>query len=115
MSSSVTIRAALDEVRRKIAAASKGRAVRLVAVSKTVEAARVNEAVAAGQLLFGENYAQELRDKTPLVVGAEWHFIGPLQRNKVKYVVGVAAMIHGIDSLALGQAVAAQAAKLGIV
>ena len=111
----MTIADALQDTHQKIADAAHGRTVRLVAVSKTVEAARVNEARAAGQLDFGENYAQELRDKAPLVVGAKWHFIGPLQRNKVKYVVGVASLIHGIDSLSLGLEVASRAKKIGLV
>ena len=111
----MSIADAIVEIRQKITAAAQGRRVELVAVSKTVEAARVNEARAAGQLVFGENYAQELRDKAPLVKGAQWHFIGPLQRNKVKYVVGVASLVHGIDSLQLGMEVASRAAKLGLV
>jgi PLP dependent protein len=49
------------------------------------------------------------------VAGATWHYIGPLQRNKVKYVVGVAALIHSVDSLALLDEIAARAEKLGVV
>jgi pyridoxal phosphate enzyme (YggS family) len=89
--------------------------VTLLAVSKTMPAERVREAIAAGQELFGENYAQELRDKAREVTGARWHFIGPLQRNKVKYVVGVAELIHSVDSIALLDEIAARADKLGIV
>lgn len=78
--------------------------VTLVAVSKTRPAADVVEALAAGQVDFGENYAQELRDKADEVgAGPRWHFIGGLQRNKVKYVVGRAALIHDVDSLALAE------------
>lgn len=78
--------------------------VRLVAVSKTRPADDVRVAMAAGQTLFGENYAQELRDKADeLGPGPEWHFIGSLQRNKVKYVVGRASLIHDVDSLALAE------------
>lgn len=78
--------------------------VRLVAVSKTRPAADVRTAMAAGQRIFGENYAQELRDKAEEVgPGPEWHFIGSLQRNKVKYVVGRAALVHDVDSLALAE------------
>ncbi len=78
--------------------------VTLVAVSKTRPAAEVREALAAGQLAFGENYAQELRDKADEVgAGPEWHFIGSLQRNKVKYVVGRARLVHDVDSLALAE------------
>ena len=69
----------------------------------------------AGHDLFGENYAQELRDKAREVAGARWHFIGPLQRNKVKYVVGVAELIHSVDSPSLLDEIAARADKLGVV
>lgn len=76
----------------------------LIAVSKTRPAADVREALAAGQLDFGENYAQELRDKAEEVgAGPRWHFIGSLQRNKVKYVVGRASLVHDVDSLALAE------------
>ena len=77
---------------------------RLIAVSKTRPAAEVREALAAGQVDFGENYAQELRDKADEVgPGPVWHFIGGLQRNKVKLVVGRAALIHDVDTLALAE------------
>jgi hypothetical protein len=89
--------------------------VTLIAVSKMVPVERVREALAVGQEAFGENYAQELRDKARLVNGARWHFIGPLQRNKIKYVVGVAELIHSIDSPSLVDEVAARADKLGVV
>ncbi len=107
-------------VREELAAAARaaGRdpaAITLLAVSKTVPAERVREAMRAGLDLFGENYAQELRDKARLVEGARWHFIGPLQRNKVKYVVGVAELIHSVDSPALLDEIAARADKLGVV
>ncbi len=110
----------LRHVGDKIAAAARaaGRdpaSVTLVAVSKTVPAERVREAMRAGQDLFGENYAQELRDKAREVEGARWHFIGPLQRNKVKYVVGVAELIHSVDSPSLLDEIAAQAMKRGVV
>ena len=65
--------------------------------------------VAFGQMLFGENRAQSLRDKHDATIAtcpnAEWHFIGHLQKNKVKYVVGRAKMIHSIDSIELARAV----------
>lgn len=77
--------------------------VTLVAVSKTRPAAEIQEAMAAGQLDFGENYAQELRDKADVVPGARWHFIGALQRNKVKYVVGRTVLIHDVDSVELAE------------
>jgi pyridoxal phosphate enzyme (YggS family) len=110
----------LARVRADIAAAAEraGRApseVVLLAVSKMVAAERVAEALALGQTTFGENYAQELRDKARAIPGARWHYIGPLQRNKVKYIVGVAELIHSIDSLPLLDEVAARAHKLGVV
>jgi PLP dependent protein len=110
----------LDHVGQQIAAAARaaGRdpaSVTLVAVSKTVPAERVREAIRAGHNLFGENYAQELRDKAREAEGARWHFIGPLQRNKVKYVVGVAELIHSVDSPSLLDEIAARADKIGVV
>lgn len=116
----MTVAENLAEVRTEIARAARaaGRdpaAVTLVAVSKTVPAERLRAAMAAGHDLFGENYAQELRDKARELRGARWHFIGPLQRNKVKYVVGVAELIHSVDSPALVDEIAARADKLGLV
>ena len=110
----------LKHVGERIGAAARaaGRdptAVTLVAVSKTVPAERVREAMRAGHDLFGENYAQELRDKAREVAGARWHFLGPLQRNKVKYVVGVAELIHSVDSPSLLDEIAARADKIGVV
>ena len=76
---------------------------------------RIREALAAGQEDLGENYAQELRDKAVHLPEARWHFIGPLQRNKVKYVVGAAELIHGVDGEALGAAIDARALPAGLV
>jgi pyridoxal phosphate enzyme (YggS family) len=101
------IAANLAAVRERIAAAARaaGRApdsVRLLAVSKKMPAGDVRAAIAAGQRAFGENYAQELRDKSTLLAAdttpPEWHFIGPLQSNKVKYVAGKVALVHSVDS-----------------
>lgn len=77
--------------------------VTLIAVSKTMPAEDVAAAVSAGQRDFGENYAQELRDKRLALAGIRprWHFIGPLQSNKVKYVAGGVALIHSLDTLQL--------------
>jgi hypothetical protein len=110
----------LARVRARIAAAAAaaGRApesVRLLAVSKKMPADDVRAAIAAGQRSFGENYAQELRDKSALLAGdstlstpPEWHFIGPLQSNKVKYVAGRVALVHSVDSAALLDAIEAR-------
>jgi PLP dependent protein len=115
----MSIAAQLGEVRARIAAACARAhrdpaSVTLVAVSKTVDPARCREAVAAGQLILGENYAQELRDKSREVEGARWHYIGPLQRNKVKYVVGVAELIQSVDRADILAEIASRAAKLSI-
>lgn len=104
-----TIADRLAAVRAEIAAAcaAAGRPperVRLVAVSKTRPVEELAAAHAAGQVDFGENYAQELRDKADALGPAyTWHFIGSLQRNKVKYVVGRAALVHDVDSLPLAE------------
>lgn len=97
-----------------VAAGRDRKSVELIAVSKTVPASEIAAAMKLGQTLFGENYAQDLRDKFPTVPSARWHFIGPLQRNKVKYVVGTAEVIHTVDSLPLAEAIAERAQKLGI-
>lgn len=87
--------------------------VRLVAVSKTKPAALIEEAATAGQRLFGENYVQEFADKAEQVLApVEWHFIGALQSNKVKYLRGKVAMIHSLDRLSLAEEINRQWAKL---
>ncbi|MEA3543798.1 MAG: YggS family pyridoxal phosphate-dependent enzyme [Thermodesulfobacteriota bacterium] len=87
--------------------------VRLIAVSKVKPAERVEEAFHAGQKLFGESYVQEFRDKEPLVKEpVQWHFIGGLQSNKVKYLRGKAAMIHSVDRLSLAAEIDRQWGKL---
>jgi pyridoxal phosphate enzyme (YggS family) len=78
--------------------------VRLVAVSKLHPAALIAEAAAAGQQLFGENYVQELTDKAhQLSLPLEWHMIGHLQGNKVKFLPGIVSMIHTVDRFSLAQ------------
>lgn len=76
----------------------------LIAVSKTRSLAEIKELYDLGQLDFGENKAQELRDKQPnLPNDIRWHMIGHLQSNKLKYVVGKCALIHSVDSLKLAR------------
>ncbi len=78
--------------------------VKLIAVSKIKPAEDIEQAYQAGQLMFGESYVQEFRDKSPLVKEpVEWHFIGGLQSNKVKYLRNKVAMIHSVDRLSLAQ------------
>lgn len=101
----------------RIAAAARGcgrdpGAVTLVAAAKTVPPDRV---LAAGVADVGENRAQELIAKQDALAGypIRWHFIGRLQRNKVRHLVGRVVLIHSIDSLSLGEVVAARARALG--
>ena len=87
---------------------------RLIAVSKTKPVEMLQEAYDAGQRLFGENKALEMRDKyEALPKDIEWHFIGHLQTNKVKYIAPFVRLIHSIDSLALLQTVEKEAIKHG--
>jgi len=112
----------LLQVRKRIAEAAiaAGRdpaEVTLVAVSKNRSPDEIREAARAGQKVFGENRAQELRQKLRDLEdeGLEWHFIGHLQRNKVNMVVGRVALVHSVDSLALAEAMNARAGSLGVV
>ena len=99
----------LERVREQIAeaAAKAGRDVKdveLVAISKTHPAQKVREAVEAGQTLFGESRVQEARAKIPeLSSNIRWHFVGHLQKNKVRQALPLFEMIHSVDSLTLAQ------------
>jgi hypothetical protein len=108
----------LTEVRERIAAAARaaGRGagqVTLVAVSKEVDADAVAAAGAAGQRDFGENRAQELIAKAGQLdargTTVTWHFIGRLQRNKVKAIAPLVALWHSVDRIEIGEAVARHA------
>lgn len=86
--------------------------VTLVAVSKTKPVEMLQEAYDAGARVFGENKVQEIMDKHPqLPEDIQWHMIGHLQRNKVKYIVDKVSMIHSVDSLRLAQTIEQEAAK----
>jgi len=106
--------------------------VKLVAVSKVQPVEAIREALEAGQRVFGENYAQELREKAEAVAAEEralpatgggrrpehtieWHFLGALQTNKVKMVVGKVALLHTCDRPSLAQELNKRAAALGTV
>lgn len=90
--------------------------VRLVAVSKFHPNEALEEAYRAGQRVFGESKVQEMTAKYEnLPKDIEWHFIGHLQANKIKYMISFVAMIHGIDSYKLLAEVNKQAAKAGRV
>lgn len=86
--------------------------VKLIAVSKTKPAAEIMELYEAGQLHFGENKAQELKAKYEILPkDIEWHFIGHLQTNKIKYILPFVKLIHSIDSYKLLKEVDKQAVK----
>lgn len=88
--------------------------VELVAVSKYHPVEDLMEAYNAGQRIFGENIVQELRQKQPLMpADVEWHFLGHLQTNKVKYIAPYVRLIHSIDSFKLLSEVSRQATKYG--
>ncbi len=96
------------QVRARIAAAAnrsgrRAEDVLLVAVSKTVDAARVREAAALGLRAFGENRVQEAREKVAAVPDVSWHLIGSLQRNKAKEAVRLFEVIESVDSEALAE------------
>jgi pyridoxal phosphate enzyme (YggS family) len=89
-----------------------GKDVTLVAVSKTKPVEMLMQAYNAGFKRFGENYVQELVDKhESLPKDIEWHFIGHLQSNKVKYIASFVSLIHSVDSLKLLQEINKQATK----
>jgi PLP dependent protein len=86
--------------------------VRIVAVSKTRPVSEIMEAYSAGLRIFGENRVQEIVAKQPLVPAVvEWHFIGHLQTNKVRYIAPFIGLIHSVDSLNLLSEINREAAK----
>ena len=111
----------LREVERRVQAACErsGRRredVTLIAVSKTKPVSMIREAMAEGVIDFGENRPQELRDKyDELPHDLRWHMIGNLQKNKVKYVVGRAVMIHSLGSEELAETIEKAAAARNLV
>ena len=113
------IRAGLMRVRERIAAAAEraGRRpddVLLIAVSKTVEAERIREAIAAGVQALGENRVQEAKGKVAeLGRAVPWHLIGHLQTNKVKDAFGLFDVVHSIDRLELAREIERRAAGAG--
>ena len=112
----------LAVIRTRIAAAIERRGpgpeVRLIGVSKRQPLAKLIAAHAAGLRDFGENYAQELRDKQrdwPADRSASWHYIGALQANKLRYLVGKTALIHTVDRPELIAAIDERAARQQII
>jgi PLP dependent protein len=107
----INIEANLNRVRNEIAQAAQvsGRNmtdVELVAVTKTHPAEIVREAIGAGQVVFGESKVQEARAKIPVLPShLRWHFIGHLQKNKIRHALPLFEMIHSVDSLDLARAI----------
>jgi pyridoxal phosphate enzyme (YggS family) len=105
----VSIPESLDRARARLAEAVRGAgrtagSVRLVAVSKFQPAAAIRTAYAAGQRDFGENYVQELEQKARELADLpdlRWHMIGHLQRNKARFVAGLASLVHTVHSAEL--------------
>src|SRR5512142_2170040 len=111
----------LKTVRDRIsrAAVRAGRdpsSVKLVVVTKTVDAGRIREAAAAGAMILGENRVQEAKEKIEQLGNiASWHLIGRLQTNKAKYAVKLFDLIHSVDSIELARELDKQAGKIGKV
>jgi len=116
-----TIAARIHRIRKDMAdaAAKSGRppsAVRLMAVTKTVDEARIREALAAGVDVLGENYVQEARRKIErLGTDVPWHGIGHLQTNKAKQAVKLFTLIHSVDRIGLAEEIDRRAAAAGRV
>lgn len=114
------IAARLEQIRERMTAACAragrdSKSVELVAVSKTKPAELIQEAVDAGQSLFGENRVQEVLLKKPLLPARlRWHLIGPLQSNKVRKILPLVEMIEAVDSLDIARDINRIAAELGL-
>lgn len=115
------VRENLETVEANIrkACANAGRSrdeVTLIAVSKTKPVSMLMEAYDSGIRIFGENKVQEMCDKyEQMPKDIQWHMIGHLQRNKVKYIIDKAALIHSVDSLRLAEMIQEEAAKHQVV
>ena len=117
-----TIEENLLGVKEKIEAAAKkaGRdssSIKLIAVTKTMAAEKIQKAIHAGATTFGENYIQEAREKIEEIghAGIQWHFIGHLQTNKAKYAVKLFDVVHSVDSIKVAAELNNRAAALGKV
>jgi pyridoxal phosphate enzyme (YggS family) len=109
----VTLAGRLDRLRAQVPTR-----VTLVAVSKTQPASAIREAYAAGQRHFGENYAQEWREKADALAdldGLVWHFVGSLQTNKVRTLAGRVAFVHTVDREELAREISKRWQKAGAV
>lgn len=105
-----------DRVEKICSSLGRNDEVKVVAATKTVPAEAVNYAASLGLRAFGENRVQEFREKEPLLSPLlERHFIGSLQSNKVKYLIGKTALIHSVDSVSLAAEISRRAERAGYV
>ena len=116
----MSIKENIEKIEKNIALAAqksgrKREDILLLAVTKTVEIERMEEAKQLGLTQFGENKPQEISRKYPLIDGVKWHQIGHLQTNKVKNVIDKVCLIHSVDSIKLGNEISKRAQALGIV
>lgn len=107
----------LKQIQKQIAEAASSQKVQLIAVSKNQSIDQIKSLYQDGQRLFAENYVQESLQKIEQLkdLDIEWHFIGHLQTNKVKYVIGHFELIHSVDSIKLLEALQKAAQKKNIV
>lgn len=91
-----------------------GEPITLVGATKTIPVDVINQSIEYGVKVVAENKVNEFREKTNGIIGASQHFIGHLQTNKVKYLVGKVELIHSVDSLHLAKAISEQAVKKGV-
>ena len=108
-----TILSNIEEARLR--SPRSAREVNLLAVSKTKPIEDVMEAWNAGQSWFGENRVQELVPKQEALPQAQWHLIGHLQTNKVKYIIGKTALIHSLDNIGLADEIEKRSAAAGVI
>ena len=88
-----------------------GEKINLIGASKMNDAETINHSIECGLEIVAENRVQEFLQKVDLVKNARWHFIGHLQTNKVKYLVGKVDLIHSVDSIRLGQEISKECVK----
>lgn len=101
----------IDIVKRNIEMAG-GKNITVIAATKTIDASIISSLPSMGIFIAGENRVQELLSKYDKVSGISWHFIGRLQRNKVKYIVDKVDMIHSVDDFALADEIDKQCGKI---
>lgn len=105
----------IDLVLSNVTRAAAGRPVTIVAATKTVSPETISVAIDSGITDIGENRVQEYLAKRDAVKGASWHFIGTLQTNKVKYLVGNVSLIQSVNSVRLASEISRLAEKRGVI